>query len=83
MANKDLEKNEKENKEKFLNKLNEALLNHLQQGGKVFLSNAVIDGRYCLRCCIVNFRTSKKDVKEVIAIIAKEGKKVMKHLLEK
>ena len=72
-----------EDKEKFLNKLNEALLNHLQQGGNVFLSNAVIDGRYCLRCCIVNFRTSKKDVKEVIAIIAKEGKKVMKQLLGK
>jgi aromatic-L-amino-acid decarboxylase len=60
----------------YLNKLNEALLNDLQQGGEVFLSNAVIGTNYCLRGCIVNFRTSKKDIEEIIEIIVKEGRKV-------
>lgn len=61
--------------ESYLNKLNEALLNDLQQGGEVFLSNAVIQNKYCLRACIVNFRTSEKDVREIIDIIVKEGRK--------
>ena len=62
--------------ETYLNTLNEKLLNELQKGGEVFLSNAVIADKYCLRACIVNFRTSKKDIKEVIEIIVREGRKV-------
>ena len=49
-------------KNSYLNTLNEALLNELQQGGEVFLSNAIVMGKYCLRGCIVNFRTSEKDI---------------------
>jgi aromatic-L-amino-acid/L-tryptophan decarboxylase len=72
-----------ENREAYLNKLNETLLNELQQGGEVFLSNAVINGKYCLRGCIVNFRTSKKDIEEIIEIITREGKKMHRRLQEK
>lgn len=60
----------------YLNTLNENLLNELQKGGEVFLSNAVISDKYCLRTCIVNFRTSKKDIYEIIEIIVREGRKV-------
>jgi aromatic-L-amino-acid/L-tryptophan decarboxylase len=56
--------------------LNEALLNELQKGGEVFLSNAIVKEKYCLRGCIVNFRTSEKDIDEIIAIIVREGKKM-------
>jgi len=59
-----------------VNKLNELLLNDLQRNGEVFLSNAVIGGRYCLRACIVNFRTSKKDIEEVVEIVVRNGRKV-------
>lgn len=62
--------------ETYLNTLNEKLVNELQKGGEVFLSNAVIAGKYCLRACIVNFRTSRKDIQEIIEIIVREGKKV-------
>jgi aromatic-L-amino-acid decarboxylase len=72
-----------ENSESYLNKLNETLLNELQQGGEVFLSNAVIKGKYCLRGCIVNFRTSEKDIEEIIEIIAREGKKIHRRMQEK
>ena len=63
-----------QNKEAYLNKLNEELLNKLQQGGEIFLSNAVVGGKYCLRACIVNFRTTEKDIEDVVKIIVKEGK---------
>ncbi len=66
--------------ENYLNTLNEKLLNELQRGGEVFVSNAVIAGKYCLRACIVNYRTSKKDILEIIDIIVREGRKVHEEL---
>jgi aromatic-L-amino-acid decarboxylase len=69
----------KENQtEAYLNTLNEELVNTLQAGGELFISNAIIKGNYCLRACIVNFRTSEKDINEMIEIIVREGRK--KHL---
>jgi len=59
----------------YLNKLNEDLLNELQAGGEVFLSNAIVNEDYCLRACFVNFRTSQKDIKEIVEIIIREGRK--------
>ncbi len=67
----------------FLNTLNELLLNELQKKGEVFLSNAVVSEKYCLRGCFVNFRTSVKDIKEIIEIIVREGEKVHRKLQEK
>jgi len=72
-----------EKKEVYLNKLNEDLLNELQRGGEVFLSNAIVMEKYCLRGCIVNFRTSKKDIEDIIEIIVREGKKMHHRLQEK
>ncbi len=63
-------------KEEYLNQLNEHLVNDLQSGGEVFLSNAIVFEKYCLRACFVNFRTSEKDVEEIIEIIVKEGRKI-------
>ncbi len=63
------------NTNEYLNKLNEEIVNELQTGGEVFLSNAIIQENYCLRACIVNFRTSKKDIEEIIEIIIRVGRK--------
>jgi Glutamate decarboxylase and related PLP-dependent proteins len=49
--------------QEYLNTLNETLLTRLQMGGEVFLSNAIVKGAYCLRGCIVNFRTQKRTSK--------------------
>lgn len=68
-----LETNKDDNS--FLNKLNELLLNNLQQKGEAFLSNAVVKEKYCLRACIVNFRTAEKDMHELVEIVIKEGRK--------
>ncbi|NCU03879.1 MAG: aminotransferase class V-fold PLP-dependent enzyme, partial [Chitinophagaceae bacterium] len=68
--------NDSEEAATYLNKLNEALLNDLQQSGEVFLSNAVVAGKYCLRGCIVNFRTSGKDIEEIIEIVVRRGRNI-------
>lgn len=71
------------NKGEYVNKLNEALLNLLQRKGQVFLSNAIVKGNYCLRGCIVNFRTTEKDVEEIIAIIVAEGRALHRELIKR
>lgn len=61
---------------RYLNELNETLLTRLQEGGAVYLSNAVIDGAFALRACIVNFRTSTADVDAIPEIVARAGRLV-------
>lgn len=70
-----------DNRETYLNTLNEALLNVLQRSGEVFLSNAIVKGKYCLRGCIVNFRTSEKDILEIVETLVHEGRKLHRKLM--
>lgn len=58
----------------YLNRLNEELLRRLKLGGETFLSNAVVAGRYLLRACIVNFRTTLEDVEAVPEIVVRAGR---------
>jgi len=59
--------------EPYLNRLNERLMAELQLGGRVFPSNAIVDGRFALRACIVNFRTEVPDIDALIAETVEKG----------
>jgi glutamate/tyrosine decarboxylase-like PLP-dependent enzyme len=60
--------------EAYLNELNQVLLDELQRGGELFVSNAILDGRYALRSCIVNFRTGAEDIDAMPEAIARTGR---------
>jgi hypothetical protein len=45
----------------------------IQLGGRAYCSNAVLDGRFCLRSCIVNYRTEAEDVEVLLEIAAEIG----------
>lgn len=45
-----------------LNALNEKILFRLQQGGSSYLSNAEVRGRFALRGCVLNYRTTLRDM---------------------
>ena len=62
--------------ERYLNELNEALLDRVQRSGEAFVSNAVVHGRYVLRACIVNFHTERQDVEALLEIVARFGRKL-------
>lgn len=64
--------------EAYLNKLNAELLTRLQNGGEAFVSNAVLDGKFLLRACVVNFRTSLADIQALPNIVIKLGREVDK-----
>jgi aromatic-L-amino-acid decarboxylase len=48
---------------------NERILQALQRDGRVYLSNATVDGRFALRACITNFRTTRADVEQVLTVV--------------
>ena len=62
--------------ERYLDALNRELLDRLQRGGEVFVSNAVIRGRYALRACIVNFHTDVADVEALPDIVARVAQQI-------
>ena len=61
---------------RYLDELNEALLDAVQRGGEAFVSNAIVRGRYALRACIVNFHTGRADVEAVPEIAARYGRRL-------
>jgi aromatic-L-amino-acid decarboxylase len=64
----------------YLNSLNLELLTRLQASGEAYLSNAVIQGKFALRACIVNFRTSLEDIEALLPIVVRIGKGVDREL---
>lgn len=60
--------------DEYLDALNEELLRRLKASGEVFLSNASVRGRFMLRACIVNFRTSQKDIEALPEIVIRHGR---------
>ena len=62
--------------EDYLNDLNERLLLEIERSGQTFVSNAIVDGRFALRICIVNFRTSAVDVEASLQLIADLGSEI-------
>jgi aromatic-L-amino-acid decarboxylase len=66
--------NEKD--EKYLNDLNTEILKRLQNGGEAYVSNAIVRGMFLLRACIVNFRTTMKEIIALPGLVVRIGKEV-------
>jgi glutamate/tyrosine decarboxylase-like PLP-dependent enzyme len=49
-----------------LNRLNERIMAAVQKGGRAYLSNATVNGKFALRACITNFRTTKADIEQTV-----------------
>jgi len=62
--------------ERHLDAINRQLVDRLQRAGEAFVSNAVIEGVYLLRACIVNFHTDRADVEALPDIVARAGRAI-------
>jgi aromatic-L-amino-acid/L-tryptophan decarboxylase len=60
--------------EEALNSHNATILKRVIQRGRVYLSNATLRGKFCLRACIVNHRTTAEDVDSVISEVLEAAK---------
>jgi glutamate/tyrosine decarboxylase-like PLP-dependent enzyme len=57
---------------------NERLLGVLQREGSVYLSNANVSGRFALRACITNFRTTPRDVDRTLEVVRALGRQLLR-----
>jgi len=53
--------------------VNESLLAAVDRAGRVYLSNARVGGRFALRACFTNHRTSDRDVDAVVDEVLRAG----------
>lgn len=60
--------------EEYLNRLNSDILSRIETGGEAFMSNAIVDGKFALRACLVNFRTTLEDIEAVPELVARVGR---------
>jgi glutamate/tyrosine decarboxylase-like PLP-dependent enzyme len=66
--------------EQRLNDLNSAIMHSIQRGGRAYLSNAMLRGRYALRACIVNFRTTREDVDVTLDLVRQTAARLASHV---
>jgi glutamate/tyrosine decarboxylase-like PLP-dependent enzyme len=59
-----------------LNRLNERIMQRVQRGGRAYLSNAVLGGKFALRACIINFRTSRADIDLTLEIVRRAANEI-------
>lgn len=55
-----------------LNQLNERIMHAVQRGGNAYLSNAMLRGKFALRACVINFRTTRADI-DITLEVAQEA----------
>jgi len=60
----------------YLNELNARIVTAIRLSGEAFLSNAYLEGRFMLRACIVNFRTTLKDVAVLPDLVVRTGREL-------
>jgi aromatic-L-amino-acid decarboxylase len=57
-----------------LDSVNRSILARIIRRGRVYISNATIGGKFAMRACIVNHRTTEEDVKAVVSeVLAAAG----------
>jgi len=59
-----------------LNHRNEKILKKVLERGRVYLSNASLRGKFCLRACIVNHRTSDADVDSIVPEVVSAAREI-------
>lgn len=62
-----------------VDELNRRLMERLQYSGRVYPSNAVVDSRFVLRACIVNFRTEAEDIEALVDLAVAHGDELAAH----
>jgi glutamate/tyrosine decarboxylase-like PLP-dependent enzyme len=59
-----------------LDELNRRLVPAIQVDGRVFVTNAVLRGRFVLRACIVNYRTQREDLDLLVETVLELGQQI-------
>ncbi len=72
----DLPEADDDERDAYLSELNQRIMTEVQLDGRVFFSNAILDDRFVLRTCIVNYRTEAADMDAVLDVTAEIGSRI-------
>jgi glutamate/tyrosine decarboxylase-like PLP-dependent enzyme len=61
-----------------LDAINEDILRRVVRRGRVYISNATLAGRFALRACVTNHRSTEADVDEVVAEVLRAATEIAK-----
>ena len=56
--------------------VNRTVLDRLQLGGEAFLSGTELRGRFTLRACIVNYRSTRQDIDRMLSAVRAIGREL-------
>ena len=59
-----------------VNQLNRRILQTVNQRGRVYLSNAMLHAKFCLRACVVNHRTTDSDIDAIVPEILSSAREL-------
>jgi aromatic-L-amino-acid/L-tryptophan decarboxylase len=59
------------------NRFNTALMKRIVRRGRVYLSNALLEGKFCLRVCIVNHLTQESDIAAVVPEVLEAAREIL------
>lgn len=62
--------------DRTLDRLNRSILLSLQERGKVFLTNARLGRRFALRACLLNYRTTPRDLDTLLGQVITAGNRL-------
>ena len=60
-----------------LDGFNERVMVRLQQGGSSYVSNAKVRGQFALRGCVLNYRTTRRDMEVLLEDVRAAGRSVL------
>lgn len=60
-----------------VDRLNERIMELVQKGGRAYISNATVGGRFALRACITNFRTTQADIELTIEAVREAARQAL------
>jgi len=61
-----------------LNALNKRIMETVQGGGDAFITNAVLNGRFALRACILHYATKEEDLDALMRIVRDTGVQLLR-----
>ncbi len=64
---------QKEKVSEYLNVLNRDVVNSMRIDGRTLLSSTILGKKFVLRACVVNYRTTKKDIVTILEILRELG----------
>lgn len=60
-----------------LDRLNQRIMEALQEQGEVFLTHTALRGRFALRACILHYGTSEEDVDHLVTCVRQIGRRLL------